>query len=687
MSFLRARSFAVSACRRLMLGPAACAVVAAAFPMAVAAEVSGTYYDYTLTNQPERPWLLPYDRTLVHKIFLCSRTGTGEVNQVYQTFGQTLETIQRLDRITAGIPKVIYLVGWQHNGHDSKWPDWNVVNPALKRPEDATALDSLRWLIREGAKNHTRVSLHINMFDAYEDSPLWASYVANDIIAKDTQGNVIFGETHAGMRSSQISYTREWELGLAQKRIDDLLAMVPELVDTGTIHIDAFHSMRPLGQNQPVSPLLGHTVATEAATQRKIYRYWRDKGIDVTSEGAAFLRPDAFVGLQPFAWANESIVQSLPDTLYASTPMRAESEIAQDRVNMPGLLQQFCRNVMPWHITNVNGAAPTSSLIANGDTFLPALWKNDLTLVAFSQNGYANREWTLPSTWRGVTRVSARVMSPTAPENPVELPVSNGKITLSLPAGEARLLTAIDVPQASAPVLSNSSFELPTTPLYSLPTGWTAAAGSGFTHPSAGGLIPTNGTQAVALGNTPGVVDRLYQEIPPPPASTIYRVRFRIGWRNDDPSALSVLREGGVRVYLGGSLLTEKIKTFSTAAGDTLGSFRTVESTFTTPGTWNPNAPLRVELVGNSASGIQTWFDQIELETIAPFTITSMTYGPDSTHLEWNAEPGSSYQIESSTDLVSWSPTGTPVTSPGISASTDIPTPEESRCFFRVVGQ
>jgi Endo-alpha-N-acetylgalactosaminidase len=661
-----------------------CAAFTVVSPSLAAEEISGAYYDHTITNRPERPWMLPYDRTLVTKIFLCSRTGTGEAGHVYQTFSQALETIQRLDRITAGIPKVVYLVGWQHNGHDSKWPDWSVVNPALKRAEDATALDSLRWLIREGAKHHTRVSLHINMFDAYEDSPLWQSYLDQNIIAKDTQGNVIFGETHDGMRSSQISYTREWELGLAQQKIDNLLAMIPELAGTGTIHIDAFHSMRPLGQNQPISPLLGHSVETEAATQRKIYRYWRNKGLDVTSEGAGFLRPDAFVGLQPFSWANEGIVQSLPDRLYGSTPMRAEPEIKQDAVNLPGLLQQFSQNVMPWYITNVQGAAPAASLTANGNTMLPALWKNELALVAFSQNGYTGQEWELPATWRGVNRVRAVIISLTEPEAPVEIPVTDGKITLTLAAGTARLLTAIDPPQPGESSLLNPSFETPATPLYSTPAGWAVLAGSGFTHPAAGGLVPTHGALAVALGNTSDVVDRLSQEIPPPATATIYRIRFSIGWRNDDGSDLSVLREGGVRIYLGGTLLAEKFKTFSATSGDTLGGFQTLEATFTTPNDRNPNSALRVELVGNSANGIQTWFDQVELETVALFRISAMTYSLASIRLRWNSEFGRTYRIESSPDLYSWSPVGAPIPGTYPTTETDIPTPDLPRCFFRV---
>lgn len=652
--------------------------------LAAADEPSGTYYDYTLTGKPERPWLLPYHQTLVTKVFLCSRDGGGNVDTVHLTFAQALETIQRLDHITAGIPKVVYLVGWQHNGHDSKWPDWSVVNPALKRPEDATALDSLRWLIREGRKYNTCVSLHINMFDAFEDSPLWQSYMDQNIIAKDAQGNVIFGETHSGMRSSQISYTREWELGLAQKRIDDLIQMVPELVTGATIHIDAFHSMRPLGQNQPISPLLGHSVATEAATQRKIYRYWRNKGIDVTSEGAGFLRPDAFVGLQPMAWANEPVVQNLPDELYASTPMRAEPEIKQNPVALPGLTGQFCQAVMPWYHFNALGANPAAAVNSEGNTFLPALWKPELTLVAYSSNGYTNRLWPLPGTWKGITRVKSLRMTPDGLLDPLEIDVTDGRITLSLTAGEARLITAIGAPVPGGAELQNSSFESPDTPLYTVPTGWTVEAGSAFTHPAAGGLTPSEGVQAVALGNTPGT-DLLSQEIAPLEPSTIYRVTFRIGWRSADPASPDTLRQGGVRIYLGNTLLTEKLKTFSTAAGDALGRFDAVETTFTTPNTSNPNLGLRVVLVGDAAGGIQTWFDQVQIERIKRFSINHLQINDTSCMLRWNSEPGRNYRIEYSSDLIAWHPQPPDVPSSGLTTEVSFPLPDGGSGFFRVM--
>ena len=115
-------------------------------------------------------------------------------SKVVLDFVQALEIIRKIDNLTLGIPKIIYLVGWQYNGHDSKYPAWGEVNPELKRPQDKTALESMKWLMSEAFKYNTTVSVHINMFDAYDDSPLWDIYIKNDIIARNTDGSLKRGE-------------------------------------------------------------------------------------------------------------------------------------------------------------------------------------------------------------------------------------------------------------------------------------------------------------------------------------------------------------------------------------------------------------------------------------------------------------------------------------------------------------
>ena len=418
--------------------------------------VSGEYYDWTKTLKPERPWIRDYNQTLVMKFFLCHRDDHGNVRKVYLTFSDALEVAKRIDTLTLGLPKIAYLVGWQYSGHDSKYPSWDVVNERLKRPEDATALDSLKWLIKEAKAYHTTISLHINMIDAFEESPLWSEYLARDIIAKDSAGKPIKGEVFDGMQSYQISYAQEWKLGYAQKRIDRLVAMIPELKAAGTIHVDAFHSMRPSGPGQPISPYLGLSVEDEMAAQRKIFRYWRNYGIDVTSEGGKYwLRRDPFLGLQALSWHYDETTfaredwpgkpkdfNSLPIELCAYTPMQAEPNITKDPVLLPGLLEEFCLKVVPWYYKrNGDPSKAATVIIADDEVVCPALWK-PRTIVAYSQTGFTGKKIRLPSNWVDVKQVQLSLLTLGGLEPGVTLPVEGGLITLRLPANRPTVISA-----------------------------------------------------------------------------------------------------------------------------------------------------------------------------------------------------------------------------------------------------
>ncbi|MDR2119439.1 MAG: endo-alpha-N-acetylgalactosaminidase family protein [Tannerella sp.] len=247
----------------------------------------------TVWNQPYRH---DYSQTWTTKMFLSLPDGKGG-SDVKITFEQALDIIRRIDTLTLGVPKIIYLVGWQYNGHDDKYPAFFEVNRALKRTEDATAEESLRWLMREARKYHTTVSLHINMTDAYDNSPLWTEYVTNDLISKNSDGSLkVIGE-YNGLKAHQINYRNEWERGYTQMRIDRLLRLLPELKDAATIHIDAWIARPSEGHNE--------SAIMEADHQRKAVRYWNAKGLDVTSE----YMMDYMTGLVPLAWHFNGFVQ------------------------------------------------------------------------------------------------------------------------------------------------------------------------------------------------------------------------------------------------------------------------------------------------------------------------------------------------------------------------------------------
>lgn len=441
-----------------------------------------------------RPFYREYEKTLTMKLFLNDTNYYKDENGNYDaedicTFEEALEVIRKVDNLTRGIPKIIYLVGWQEGGHDHQWPSWD---PALVdedlRVEGMDGIESLRWLIREARQYNTTVSLHLNLFDVDKESPDFEKYKEADALARDLDGNLLRKVESDGSVSEvceyMVSYTKAWEAGLFQEKIDYLLEKVPELKEGGTIHIDAFHSYwfnSAQVDGQPtISPWHAKTEGineqVETDTQRKIFEYCREKGVDVTSEGVSFLRSNAFIGLQPMTWNSLSDLNQMeiPAQLYTGgqgnalrygdnlhgediflSNMRAGKEATE------GFLGRFALSTLQFQYLNEqrrisesggkvvytgNITATDNEIIQDGDViirqgdnaFTPALWnEEDREIIAYSGSGYTGREWRLPSDWSDVETVSIYSIGTEGSEFLESIPVINGTITLSLQAGEA----------------------------------------------------------------------------------------------------------------------------------------------------------------------------------------------------------------------------------------------------------
>jgi hypothetical protein len=217
--------------------------------------------------------------------------------------------------------------------------------------------------------------------------------------------------------------------------------MIPELAEGGTIHIDAFLGERPKkGRGQLISPYLGYTKEEELATQRKIFRYWRDRGIDVTSEWVDGLRGDYFVGLQAWAWHGASAVADLPDALYCGNPMQDAKHPGFDQEG--GLHEKFREEFyllfVPWYYkNNPEGSSDFSGMLDESDICMPALWCKEKTLIAYSKDGYASKSWTLPESWKTETTFRVARITADGLQECGQLTAENGKITLGVGADEA----------------------------------------------------------------------------------------------------------------------------------------------------------------------------------------------------------------------------------------------------------
>ena len=421
----------------------------------MASEPSGDYYDYKNTMEPERPWNVDWHQRFVYRHMNALRSGTGmysgdpamasarpqgnrwvfgdgKIAEVVLTFEDSLESIKNVSRLTCNMPQMVLLTGWQYEGHDSKYPAWGEVCSHLKRKEDDTPLDSLRWLFKEARKYNCLVTLHINMFDAYADSPLFNEYLEKDIIAKDLNGEPIIGNRWSGMDCYHVSYTQEWKLGLAQKRIENLLEMVPELRENGCVYLDAFLGARMKDQQGPISPYLGYSKEEEAITMRKILRYWKDLGVDAGVEHAWGMRMERCVGLTPYA-ADSRSLYDLPDSLYTTSPYHP----GINNVNPPPeFLKRFCLEILPYYYKNHPKANFEYGPIHDPeDICMPALWCKEPTLIAYSKNG-SHQRWPLPPEWEGVEEVEVSQLTTKGPKIKNTLPVTPEGLFIDLAANE-----------------------------------------------------------------------------------------------------------------------------------------------------------------------------------------------------------------------------------------------------------
>jgi hypothetical protein len=222
-----------------------------------------------------------YDDKLVYKIFLDS---PGQKD--YVTFEAAGEIIRRIAAMTDYAPQVAYLVGWQNEGHDSKYPAVEVVNARLG------GYDALMKLMASGPKLNTVVSFHDNYDDAYKNSPAWDP----DFIAKDQGGNLMVGGVWAGGQSYIIGAARYAAgPGLERVRYTCKRYKLRE-----TYHIDVMTAAPLRSDWDPNHP--ASAVDDLLKGKYLIIDEFARHGVDVTSEGMCW----PFIGKMSYFWNSPS---------------------------------------------------------------------------------------------------------------------------------------------------------------------------------------------------------------------------------------------------------------------------------------------------------------------------------------------------------------------------------------------
>jgi hypothetical protein len=206
----------------------------------------------------------------VYKIFCDGPSQDGKLPEKPVTsFAQCLELIGDRHRKNPEKKQVAYLVGWQYSGHDTGYPALDKLNERLGSREELLALIETA---RE--KYKCIVSLHINVDDAYRDSPAWDEA----LLCRDTDGSPFEWEAFNGHQSYHISHTKDVEAGSVFKRLEALLKLVPI---KETIHLDAFRCTNCSWEGGAfIGPLEEYYCG-----MLPIIDWFRARGIDVSTEG------------------------------------------------------------------------------------------------------------------------------------------------------------------------------------------------------------------------------------------------------------------------------------------------------------------------------------------------------------------------------------------------------------------
>lgn len=216
-----------------------------------------------------------YSKTLWLKMFLAKPDFPNKTSDVKISFEQALDIVKKIDNITQGVKKIIYLVGWQGLGHDDCYPLMEVVNDHLKRDCDKTGKESLLWLIEEAKKYNTVISYHGNLSDCYSENETFPEFLEANAMVNDNDGKATPIEIFNGRDGYKISYKHYYESGLFKKYWDRFCEAVP-VREAGTVHLDNFciaESMNPRA-----------TVEEQDEARSKMLDYINSLGIDVTTE-------------------------------------------------------------------------------------------------------------------------------------------------------------------------------------------------------------------------------------------------------------------------------------------------------------------------------------------------------------------------------------------------------------------
>jgi hypothetical protein len=432
---------------------------------------SSTAFAY---QYPLYPYTVDFSQTMTFKIFL---DGGGPAKSVEQV----LQYIKEVDTLTRGVPKIAILVGFQEGGHDWQYPAWGPVNHKLRRPQDPTARDSLVWLMKEAEQYHTKCTVHVNCYGAFKSSPDWNRYVTNGWISRHFDGTMVYNGSWAGGQAFAPNLTKMWYDGELQRKVDCLVKLLPPILDSQTLYLDANSMWR-----NDASPYDGITAAQQLETFKKFAEYTKIKwGLTVIGEycDIDFLYGFVALGLTWSSHLNYCDLMSVPPQIacggkdygvvgdpefpydpkykiFGASVQLEQDLFHQDTMNV---LREFTYRTLPYFFMNkhmrssyTNGTlymtegivSTETQLRQNGnvmrdneDVFIPEVWRANKEIMAFSPSGYTNRTWTFPSDWRDIRSVDIYNLTKVGPQLLVpSVSITNHTITVSMSSMQGKIV-------------------------------------------------------------------------------------------------------------------------------------------------------------------------------------------------------------------------------------------------------
>ncbi|GAA2247178.1 endo-alpha-N-acetylgalactosaminidase family protein [Herbiconiux moechotypicola] len=188
--------------------------------------------------------LLPHAVDLSGKLVYKITLDPGEYGTYQRTVEEVLDYMEEIDNYTRGVPKIAILVGFQEGGHDHQFPQWGPINSELTstaHPEwDGPT--ALQYLMEQSKAFNTSSTVHVNLVDAYESSPVWDYYSENGLLSRDSEGDFIPGWLAPAPlgQSYRVNLQAAWEdeQGI-RKQVDYLFDQLPVIQETGILYTDA----------------------------------------------------------------------------------------------------------------------------------------------------------------------------------------------------------------------------------------------------------------------------------------------------------------------------------------------------------------------------------------------------------------------------------------------------------------